>query len=153
MSPRPLRVGNASAFYGDRFSAVREMLEGGPLDVLTGDYLAELTMLILGRRSDEGPAGRLREDVPSPDEGCLALAIEKGVRIVTNAGGLRPAALAEALRALAASSGSKRASPMWRATTSLRVRVSSVWAHRSPPTRISAHGGSRSACEPGPMSS
>jgi Acyclic terpene utilisation family protein AtuA len=44
-----LRVGNASGFYGDRFAAMREMLDGGPLDVLTGDYLAELTMLILGR--------------------------------------------------------------------------------------------------------
>ena len=44
-----LRIGNASGFYGDRFDAFREMLEGGPLDVLTGDYLAELTMLILGR--------------------------------------------------------------------------------------------------------
>ena len=45
----PLRIGNASGFYGDRFSALREMLDGGALDVLTGDYLAELTMLILGR--------------------------------------------------------------------------------------------------------
>ncbi|HEY6783139.1 MAG TPA: acyclic terpene utilization AtuA family protein, partial [Candidatus Dormibacteraeota bacterium] len=42
-----LRIGNASGFYGDRFSAFREMLDGGQLDVLTGDYLAELTMLIL----------------------------------------------------------------------------------------------------------
>ena len=46
---RPVRIGNASGFYGDRFAAMREMLEGGELDVLTGDYLAELTMLILGR--------------------------------------------------------------------------------------------------------
>src|SRR5436309_849326 len=45
----PLRVGNASGFYGDRFAAMQEMLEGGDLDVLTGDYLAELTMLILFR--------------------------------------------------------------------------------------------------------
>ena len=46
---RPILVGNCSGFYGDRISAMREMLEGGPLDVLTGDYLAELTMLILGK--------------------------------------------------------------------------------------------------------
>ena len=45
----PVRIANASGFYGDRFGAMREMLEGGELDVLTGDYLAELTMLILGR--------------------------------------------------------------------------------------------------------
>src|SRR5690625_7992858 len=48
-TPPPLRVGNMSGFYGDRISAMREMLERGELDVLTGDYLAELTMLILGR--------------------------------------------------------------------------------------------------------
>ena len=47
--PEPVRIGNASGFYGDRFAAMREMLDGGALDVLTGDYLAELTMLILGR--------------------------------------------------------------------------------------------------------
>lgn len=51
----PIRIGNASGFYGDRFSAVREMLTGGPLDVLTGDYLAELTMLILGRDRMKDP--------------------------------------------------------------------------------------------------
>src|SRR5271170_81248 len=44
-----IRIGNCSGFYGDRFAAMREMLQGGELDVLTGDYLAELTMLILAR--------------------------------------------------------------------------------------------------------
>ena len=53
---RQLRVGNCSGFYGDRLSAMREMLEGGELDVLTGDYLAELTMLILGRDQLKDPA-------------------------------------------------------------------------------------------------
>ena len=43
----PLRIANCSGFYGDRLSAAREMVEGGPIDVLTGDWLAELTMLIL----------------------------------------------------------------------------------------------------------
>ena len=70
----PLRIGNASGFYGDRFAAVREMLDGGPLDVLTGDYLAELTMLILGRDRLKDPArgtpgrscGRWRVPRPGP---------------------------------------------------------------------------------------
>ena len=105
MPSRPLRVGNASAFYGDRFSAVREMLEGGPLDVLTGDYLAELTMLILGRDRMKDPRAGYAKTFHRQMEECLGLAIEKGVRIVTNAGGLAPAALAEALRALAAKLG------------------------------------------------
>ncbi|WP_149183496.1 acyclic terpene utilization AtuA family protein [Streptomyces sp. TRM49041] len=96
-----LRVGNASGFYGDRFDAVREMLTGGELDVLTGDYLAELTLLILGRRRLEDPSlGYAHTFLRQMEEG-LGLAHERGVRIVTNAGGLNPAALADALRGLA----------------------------------------------------
>ena len=71
--PAPLRVANASGFYGDRLSAMREMLEDGlggdGIDVLTGDYLAELTMLILGRDRLQEPGRRLREDVPAPARG------------------------------------------------------------------------------------
>ncbi|MFG2329596.1 acyclic terpene utilization AtuA family protein [Streptomyces sp. NPDC048604] len=96
-----LRIGNASGFYGDRFDAVREMLTGGELDVLTGDYLAELTMLILGRdRMKDPAAGYAKTFLRQMEEG-LGLAHERGVRIVTNAGGLNPAGLADALRALA----------------------------------------------------
>ncbi|MFJ7064749.1 acyclic terpene utilization AtuA family protein [Streptomyces sp. NPDC101115] len=96
-----LRIGNASGFYGDRFDAVREMLAGGELDVLTGDYLAELTMLILGRDLLKDPAaGYARTFLRQMEEG-LGLAHDRGVRIVANAGGLNPAGLADALRALA----------------------------------------------------
>ncbi|MFB7636181.1 acyclic terpene utilization AtuA family protein [Streptomyces sp. NPDC056149] len=96
----PLRIGNASGFYGDRFEAVREMLTGGALDVLTGDYLAELTMLILGRDRLKDPRwGYAKTFLRQMEEG-LGLAVERGVRIVTNAGGLNPAGLACALREL-----------------------------------------------------
>ena len=81
------------------------MLEGGPLDVLTGDYLAELTMLILGRDRKKDPRAGYAKTFYRQMEQCLALAIEKRVRIVVNAGGLQPAALAEALRVLARSLG------------------------------------------------
>ncbi len=104
-SQRPLRVGNASGFYGDRFSAFREMLEGGPLDVLTGDYLAELTMLILGRDRARDPAAGYAKSFYRQMEQCLAAAIEKQVRIVVNAGGLSPGGLARALRALGTERG------------------------------------------------
>jgi hypothetical protein len=97
----PLRIGNASGFYGDRRSAVREMLEGGPLDVLTGDYLAELTMLILGRDRAKDPSRGYARTFLAQMEECLGLAAERGVRIVANAGGLHPAGLAAALRELA----------------------------------------------------
>ncbi|SFI65800.1 Protein of unknown function [Amycolatopsis sacchari] len=100
-----LRIGNASGFYGDRFSAVREMLTGGPLDVLTGDYLAELTMLILGRdRLKDASRGYAKTFLRQLEEN-LGLAQEKGVKIVSNAGGLNPAALADAIRDLAAKLG------------------------------------------------
>ncbi|MEW1660278.1 acyclic terpene utilization AtuA family protein [Streptomyces sp. NPDC093707] len=101
----PLRIGNASGFYGDRFDAVREMLTGGPLDVLTGDYLAELTMLILGRDRLRDPRlGYAKTFLRQLEEG-LGLAVERGVKIVANAGGLHPAGLAEAVRELGARVG------------------------------------------------
>ncbi|MEO3824207.1 acyclic terpene utilization AtuA family protein [Actinomadura sp. B10D3] len=102
---QPLRVGNASGFYGDRFSAVREMLEGGPLDVLTGDYLAELTMLILGRGRMKDPDAGYATTFLRQMEESLGLAAERGTKIVTNAGGLNPGGLADRLRGLAARLG------------------------------------------------
>ena len=67
---RPVRIANCSGFYGDRLAAPREMLEGpDPIDVLTGDYLAELTMLILWKAQAEGPRRRLRHHVRAPDGG------------------------------------------------------------------------------------
>ncbi|MEU9209380.1 acyclic terpene utilization AtuA family protein [Streptomyces sp. NPDC048415] len=98
---RPLRIGNASGFYGDRFDALREMLTGGPLDVVTGDYLAELTMLILGRDRLKDPRRGYAKTFLGQLEECLGLAHERGVRVVANAGGLNPAGLAEAVRELA----------------------------------------------------
>jgi catechol 2,3-dioxygenase-like lactoylglutathione lyase family enzyme len=101
MTTGVIRIGNASGFYGDRFSAVREMLTGGALDVLTGDYLAELTMLILGRDRMKDPTrGYARTFLRQLEEG-LGLARDKRVKIVTNAGGLNPAGLAAAIRELA----------------------------------------------------
>ncbi len=100
-----LRIGNASGFYGDRFAAVREMLTGGPLDVLSGDYLAELTMLILGRDRLKDPTRGYAKTFLKQLEECLGLAVDRGVRIVTNAGGLNPAGLAGALRDLASRLG------------------------------------------------
>ena len=95
------RVGNASGFYGDRFDAVREMVDGGPLDVLTGDYLAELTMLILGRDLMKDPTKGYAKTFLRQLEGSLGTAVDRGVKIVANAGGLNPAGLATAIRELA----------------------------------------------------
>ena len=96
-----VRIGNCSGFYGDRVAAMREMLTGGELDYLTGDYLAELTMLILGRDKMKNPERGYAKTFLTQLEDCLGLAHDRGVRIVANAGGLNPAGLADAVRALA----------------------------------------------------
>ncbi|HEX3908159.1 MAG TPA: acyclic terpene utilization AtuA family protein [Mycobacteriales bacterium] len=102
---RALRIGNCSGFYGDRFAAMREMLEGGELDVLTGDYLAELTMLLLWRTRSKDPSRGYAASFVRQLEDCLGLAWERGVRIVANAGGLNPAGCAAAVREVAAGLG------------------------------------------------
>jgi len=99
---RPVRIANCSGFYGDRFSAAREML-AGPIDVLTGDYLAELTMLILwkARRKDEslGYATTFLRQM----QDVLGICLERGVKVVANAGGLNPEGLAAKITELAPS--------------------------------------------------
>ena len=107
MAPDPtstsgsVRIGNASGFYGDRLTAVHEMLDGGQLDYLTGDYLAELTMLILGKDRMKDPPRGYAKTFLRQMETSLGLAVEKGVQVVVNAGGLNPHGLAVALRELA----------------------------------------------------
>ena len=82
----PVRVANCSGFFGDRLAAAREMLEGGPIDYLTGDYLAELTMLILWKARAKDPTLGFASTFLRQMEDVLGLAIERGVRIVVNAG-------------------------------------------------------------------
>jgi hypothetical protein len=96
----PIRIANASGFYGDRFGAMAEQIRGGEIDVVTGDYLAELTMLILWkgkqRNPDTGYAVTFLEQMRT----LLTDVEERGIKVVTNAGGLNPAGLARELREL-----------------------------------------------------
>jgi hypothetical protein len=105
MNPEPLKIANASGFYGDRLSAAHEMVEGGPIDVLTGDYLAELTMAILHKARQRDPAGGFARTFLRQMEEVLGACVERGIRVVTNAGGLDPAGLADELERLAARLG------------------------------------------------
>jgi Acyclic terpene utilisation family protein AtuA len=98
---RPVRIANSSGFYGDRGAAAREMVEGGPVDVLTGDYLAELTMLILWKARQKNPAAGYAATVLRQLEPVLGTCLDRGIKIVNNAGGLNPAGLAAELQALA----------------------------------------------------
>ncbi|WP_433506537.1 acyclic terpene utilization AtuA family protein [Pseudonocardia halophobica] len=99
-SDRPVRIGNCSGFYGDRLRAAREMVEGGPIDVLCGDYLAELTMLILAKAQAKDPAAGYARTFLTQMEDVLGTCLEKGIKVVSNAGGLNPAGLAAAIEAL-----------------------------------------------------
>ncbi len=98
---RPVRIGNSSGFYGDRAAATREMVEGGPIDVLTGDYLAELTMLILWKAQQKDPSAGYARSVLGQLEQVLGTCLDRGIKIVNNAGGLNPSGLATQLAALA----------------------------------------------------
>jgi hypothetical protein len=100
-----VRIANCSGFFGDRLSAAKEMVDGGDIDVLTGDWLAELTMLILhkqkARNAEAGYAGTFLLQM----EQVLATCIAKGIKVVTNAGGLNPAGCADKVRDIAAKLG------------------------------------------------
>ncbi|MCW2758898.1 MAG: hypothetical protein JWO46_2644 [Nocardioidaceae bacterium] len=100
-----IRIANCSGFYGDRLTAMREMLDGGDIDYLTGDYLAELTMLILGRDQLKDASLGYAKSFVRQLEGCLGDALERGVKVVSNAGGLNPAGLADRIREVATGLG------------------------------------------------
>src|SRR5580692_5809717 len=102
---RPVRIANCSGFYGDRAAAAREMVDGGPIDVLTGDYLAELTMLILWKARQKDPGLGYATTFLRQLEEVLGTCLERGVKIVANAGGLNPEGLARQVTALAARLG------------------------------------------------
>ena len=91
-----IRIGNCSGFYGDRLAAAREMIDGGPVDVLTGDYLAELTMSILyNQQQSRGEhmvyVGTFLKQLKDVATDCKA----RNIKIVTNAGGLNPKGMAD----------------------------------------------------------
>ena len=99
MSEEILRIANCSGYYGDRLSAAREMVDGGPIDVLTGDYLAELTMAILfnqklKRGEDKGYVGTFLKQLQDVASTCK----DKNIKIVTNAGGLNPQSMTNEIK-------------------------------------------------------
>jgi hypothetical protein len=100
-----LIIANCSGFFGDRLSAAQEMVSGGPIDVLTGDYLAELTMAILFRGKSKDPSKGYVPTFLGQMEQVMGQCLDKGIKVVSNAGGLNPKALAEKLEAVAAELG------------------------------------------------
>ena len=97
----PIRIANCSGFYGDRLSAAAEMVNDGPIDVLTGDWLAELTMLILARTRDRRPGGGYARSFVKQMEQVMGACLDAGIKVVSNAGGLDPRGCAEAVAEVA----------------------------------------------------
>jgi len=97
----PIRIANCSGFFGDRLSAAREMVEGGPIHVLTGDWLAELTMLILARTRAKRPGGGYAHSFVKQMEQVMGGCLDRGIKVVANAGGLDPEGCAEAVAEVA----------------------------------------------------
>ena len=97
----PIRIANCSGFFGDRISGAREMVEGGPIDVLTGDWLAELTMLILAKTAAKRPGAGYARTFVTAMEDVMGPCLDKGIRVVSNAGGLDPENCAAALHEIA----------------------------------------------------
>ena len=96
-----LIIANCSGFFGDRITAAAEMVRGGPIDVLTGDYLAELTMAILYRKKVQSPNGGYAGTFLKQMEEVLGECLDRNIRVVANAGGLNPRGLAETLQQMA----------------------------------------------------
>src|ERR1700683_2582733 len=93
---RPVRIANCSGFYGDRLSALEEMVTGGPVAVVTGDCLAEVTMLTLARSRSRNPDAGYATSFLRQLEPVAGEIAERGIKVVVNAGGLNPAGLARA---------------------------------------------------------
>ena len=102
---RPVRVANASAFYGDRLDAMRDLVDHAEIDVITGDYLAELTMLILWKAKRKDPETGYAHTFLRQFEGVAAACAANGIKVVVNAGGLNPAGMARRVRDIIAAAG------------------------------------------------
>jgi len=98
-------IANCSGFFGDRLSAAREMVQGGPIDFLTGDYLAELTMAILFRAKSKDPKGGYVSTFLKQMEQVMGECLDRKIKVVSNAGGLNPQALAAELERVAGELG------------------------------------------------
>jgi hypothetical protein len=97
----PIRIANCSGFFGDRLSGAREMVDGGRIDVLTGDWLAELTMLILSRIRAKRPGHGFAGTFVTQMEQVMGTCLDRGIKVVSNAGGLDPSGCADAVHEVA----------------------------------------------------
>ena len=105
---RTVRIGNAGGYWGDDVRALRRQLEGGPLDYVSLDYLAEVTMSILQRQRAKDPSLGYATDFVDQMRDCLPLLLESGATVITNAGGVNPEGLGRKLVEVARGLGLRR---------------------------------------------
>jgi len=104
--PAPLRIGGASGFWGDSSVGAPQLVNSGLIDVLVFDYLAETTMAILVAAQRKNPdAGYATDFVDSAMRQVLPEVVKRGIKVISNAGGVNPEACAKALAALATELG------------------------------------------------
>ncbi len=102
---KKIRIGNAGGYWGDDLDALRRQLTGGSLDYITMDFLAEITMSILKKQQLRNPELGYARDFVTQLENCLPLIVEKGVKVINNAGGINPVGLGRQIIALARKQG------------------------------------------------
>jgi hypothetical protein len=97
MTPNKIRIASGQGFWGDQLDAPKQQVEGGPIDYLMLDYLAEVTMSIMQKQRSRNPnLGYARDFVPLMGE-ILPAVVERGIRVVANAGGVNPAGCRDAV--------------------------------------------------------
>jgi acyclic terpene utilization AtuA family protein len=102
---RVVRVAAGQGFWGDSLDAPRRQVDGGSVDYLMLDYLAEVTMSILQKQKERDPRLGYARDFVGAMASVLPAVVGRGVRVIANAGGVNPPACADAIRALAAREG------------------------------------------------
>ncbi|MBL0172476.1 MAG: DUF1446 domain-containing protein [Gemmatimonadaceae bacterium] len=102
---RIVRVASGQGFWGDWLEAPRRQVEGGPVDYLMLDYLAEVTMSILQKQRERDPRMGYARDFVGAMESVFPAVAERGVKVIANAGGVNPSACAEAVLAAATAQG------------------------------------------------
>ncbi len=103
--PEPLRIANASGYWGDDLSALKRQIDGGPVDVVTMDFLAEITMSILQKQVQRNPDTGYAVDFVDQLDEVLDRVVDRDITIISNAGGVRPLACGEAIAARARARG------------------------------------------------
>jgi hypothetical protein len=102
-----VRVAAGQGFWGDDLDAPRRQVEGGPIDYLMLDYLAEVTMSILQKQKERDPSLGYARDFVGAVESVLPAVLDRGVKVIANAGGVNPPACAAAVKAAAETNGGK----------------------------------------------